>query len=213
MNPDHEDALYYRGNSLLELERFAEAGACWEQLVRVAPASSRAWVQLGILHTLSDAGTLLDLEAASDAFETAHRINPEESRPLMLWGEADLAQGKLDAARENLEAAHRMNPRATTALYLSGYIAWKRGDESEAQKLLAEAGASLEKAVPVVDVPGEGDTRSDDMNTARRKAARRRLFSGCIETLRSAPEPLISDQIFSCVDRKRAEVFTPNGSS
>jgi len=50
LNPRHEDALYYRGNSLLELERFAEAGECWEQLVRLNPSSSRARIQLGILH-------------------------------------------------------------------------------------------------------------------------------------------------------------------
>ncbi|MBW2386777.1 MAG: ASPIC/UnbV domain-containing protein, partial [Deltaproteobacteria bacterium] len=210
LNPRHEDALYYRGNSLLELERFAEAGACWEQLVRVNPSSSRARIQLGILHTLPGAGTLFDLNAALNAFEKAHRINPEESRPLMLWGEVDLAQGRLDAAHENLEAAYRMNPRATTALYLSGYIAWKRGDTRRAQELLERTSASLEKEVPFRGVLGEGDTRSDDMDTARRRAARRRLFAGCIEALRSTPEPLNPGQIFPCVDRLRANLFDPN---
>jgi tetratricopeptide (TPR) repeat protein len=210
LNPRHEDALYYRGNSLLELERFAEAGACWEQLVRVNPSSSRARIQLGILHTLPGAGTLFDLNAASDAFEKAHRINPEESRPLMLWGEVDLAQGRLDAAHENLEAAYRMNPRATSALYLSGYIAWKRGDTRRAQELLERTSASLEKEVPFRGILGEGDTRSDDMDTARRRAARRRLFAGCIEALRSTPEPLNPQQIFPCVDRMRANLFDPN---
>jgi tetratricopeptide (TPR) repeat protein len=212
MDPQHEDALYYRGNSLLELERFAEAGACWEQLVRVNASSSRAWVQLGILHTLTASGAPFDLNAASNAFETAHRINREESRPPMLWGEVDVAQGRLDAAHENLEAAYRMNPRATTALYLNGYIAWKRGDAPRAQELLERASASFEKEVAVRGVLGEGDTRSDEMNVARRKAARRRLFAGCIEALRSAPEPLDPARIFPCVDKTRAELFAPSGS-
>jgi tetratricopeptide (TPR) repeat protein len=213
LDPRHEDALYYRGNSLLELERFTEASECWEQLVRVNPSSSRALIQLGILHTLPHAGALFDLNAASNAFETAHRINREESRPLMLWGEADLAQGKLDAAHENLEAAYRMNPRATTALYLSGYIAWKSGDTRGAQELLERASASLEKKVPVRGVLGEGDTRSDDMAAARRKAARRRLFAGCVEVLRAAPESLTAEQTFPCVDRTREKLATPNGSN
>jgi tetratricopeptide (TPR) repeat protein len=209
----HEDALYYRGNSLLELDRFVEAGACWEQLVRMNPSSSRAWIQLGILHTLPNAGALFDLNAASIAFKTAHHINREESRPLTLWGEVDLAQGRLDAAQENLEVAYRMNPRATTALYLSGYIAWKRGDTRDAQELLDRASASLEQEVSIRGVPGEGDTRSGDMVVARRRAARRRLFSGCVEALRSASKSLPPEQIFRCVDRRRAKLSTPNGSN
>jgi hypothetical protein len=51
------------------------------------------------------------------------------------------------------------------------------------------------------------------MDTARRKAARRRLFAGCVEALRSAPESLTPDQIFPCVDRTRAKLFMPNGSN
>jgi tetratricopeptide (TPR) repeat protein len=213
LDPRHEDALYYRGNSLLELERFAEASECWEQLIRVSPSSSRALIQLGILHTLPDAGALFDLNAASNAFETAHRINREESRPLTLWGELELAQGRLDAAHANLEAAYRMNPRATSALYLSGYIAWKRGDARRAQDLLERASASFEKEVAVRGVLGEGDTRSDDIGVARRRAARRRLFAGCIEALRSAPEPLNPEQIFPCVDKTRAMLVAPMGSN
>jgi hypothetical protein len=104
-----------------------------------------------------------------------------------------------------------MNPRATSALYLNGYIAWKRGDAPRAQELLERASASFEEEVAVRGVLGEGDTRSDEMNVARRKAARRRLFAGCIEALRSAPEPLDPEQVFPCVDKTRAELFAPSG--
>jgi tetratricopeptide (TPR) repeat protein len=213
LDPRHEDALYYRGNSLLELGRFAEASECWEQLVRVNSLSSRALIQLGIVHTLPDAGALFDLDAASNAFETAHLINREESRPLMLRGEVDLAQGKLEAAREHLEAAYRMNPRATSALYLSGYIAWKKGDARAARELLRGARASLEEEASAGGLVGEGDTRSDDMAAERRKAARRRLFGRCIEALRAAPESPAPEQIYPCVDRARARLATPNGSN
>ncbi len=206
LDPRHEDSLYYRGNSLLELERYAEAGACWEKLIELNPLSSRAWVQLGILHTLPAAGALFNLEAASKAFETAHRINREESRPPMLRGEVEVAQGKFVSARANLEVAHRMNPKETTALYLSGYIAWKYGDARRAQELLEQAAASFEKLPVVAGVAGEGDTRSDAMEQARRKAAARRLFAGCIEALREAPAPLEPDRLFACVDTTRAEL-------
>ncbi len=209
MDPRHEDALYYRGNSLLELGRYAEASACWERLVAVNPSSSRAWVQLGILHALPAAGARFDLEAAARAFATAHQINREESRPPMLRGEVEVAQGELDAARESLEVAYRMNPRATTALYLGGYIAWKRGETSLARELLERASASFEKEVAVRGVLGEGDTLTDEMNRARRKAARRQLFGECIEALRGAAEPLDPDRLFPCVDETRARLPAP----
>jgi hypothetical protein len=106
-----------------------------------------------------------------------------------------------------------MNPRATTALYLGGYIAWKKGDTRGAQELLQRARASLEKEVSAGGLVGEGETRSDDMAVARRKAARRRLFGRCIEALRAAPESPAPEQIFPCVDRTRARLATPNGSN
>jgi tetratricopeptide (TPR) repeat protein len=202
----HEDALYYRGNCLLELERYAEANAAWKRLIRVNPASSRAWIQIGIVHALPKSGELFDLEAAAAAFEAAHRINREESRSLALWGEVVLAQGRLDEAHRILQSAHRMNPRSSSALYLSGYIAWKRGDEDRARELAERARASFEAMQPVRGVLGEGDTRSDDMAAARRKAAGRRLFASCLDELRSAPATLGPEQVFPCVDQRRASL-------
>jgi tetratricopeptide (TPR) repeat protein len=204
LDPRHEDALYYRGNSLLELGRHAEASACWERLIEVNPASSRAWIQLGIVRALPEAGDLFDLDAAIAAFETAHRLNREESRPLALWWGASVARGRLDDAQRVLESAHRMNPRSTSALYLSGYIAWKRGDAARGRELAERARGSFEAQQPVRGVLGEGDTRSSDLAAARRRAARRQLFADCLEALGDAPEPLDPDLLYPCVDRTRA---------
>jgi tetratricopeptide (TPR) repeat protein len=213
LDPRHEDSLYYRGNSLLELGRHAEASACWEQLIEVNPASSRAWIQLGIVRALPAAGDLFDLDAASAAFEAAHRINREESRPLALWGETSVAQGELDDAQRVLESAHRMNPRSTSALYLDGYIAWKRGDAARGRELAERARASFAAQQPVRGVLGEGDTRSPDMAAARHRAAQRRLFAVCLEALRDAPEPLDPDRLYPCVDRTRTALPAARGVS
>jgi hypothetical protein len=51
------------------------------------------------------------------------------------------------------------------------------------------------------------------MAAARRRAARRRLFAGCVEALRSDPEPLAAEQSFPCVDQARARLIEPNGSN
>jgi tetratricopeptide (TPR) repeat protein len=208
LDPAHEDALYNRGNCLLELERYAEANATWERLIRVNPASSRAWIQIGIDHALPESGQLFDLEAAAAAFEAAHRLNREESQSLALWGEAVLAQGRLDDAHRILQSAHRMNPRSSAALYLSAYIAWKRGNEGRARELAEQTRASFESIQSVRGVLGEGDTRTDDMAAARRKAAGRRLFAACLEEFRGAPATLDPERAFACVDRRRASLLS-----
>ncbi len=205
LDPRHKDALYYRGNSLLELERFAEAKVSWERLIEVNPASSRAWVQIGILHTLP-AAEAYDLEAAVAAFENAHQLNREESRPLVLWGEAAVALGMVETAAGVLASAYRMNPRASSALFLSAYVSWKRGDTEQSGELLRRAVRSLEAPESVSGLIGEGDTRSALMAETRRKADRRRLFSRCLEELRQADTPPATELVFSCVDRERAKL-------
>ena len=87
------------------------------------------------------------------------------------------------------------------------------GEEEPARELLTKAASTLVGSAPPEGVLGEGDTRSDDMDVVRRRAARRRLFAGCIEALRSAPEPLNPEQIFPCVDKTRATLFAPRGSN
>jgi len=206
LDPRHEDALYYRGNSLFELGRYAEAGECWKRLIELNAKSSRAWVQLGVLRTMPETGALYDLDAASEAFETAHRINREHSGPLVLWGETIVARGRLDEARGILESAYRMNPKAASALYLDGYIAWKRGDAERGRALLQRAREALEQEQPVQGVLGEGDARTADVAAVQRRAARRGLFTECLEALRDAPQPVDPDGALSCVDRRRAEL-------
>jgi hypothetical protein len=202
----HEDALYNRGNCFLEMGEFASAARCWNDLVEVNPSSSRAWTQLGVLHSIPEAGELFDLERAVAALRRSHRINPEESGPLLVWGEAELARGDLAAAEEVLSSAHRMNDRATSAFYLSAYLAWKRGDEAAARELLDRALESIVVEQPVRGVAGEGDTRSADMLESRRRARGRLLFAECTESLAEIADPGELDRSFACVDAIRSRI-------
>lgn len=206
LDPRHEDALYYRGNALLELEDYTQARENWEALLEVNPTSSRALVQLGILRTLPEAGEHYDLDAAVASFEKAHGINREESHPLMLSGEAALALGRLESARESLESAYRMNPRATAALYLGGYIAWKQGRTDVAGDLLGRARGSRDAPEIIEGVLGEGDTRSTLMAQTRRRAEGRRLFGECVLGLEETDALMAPDVAFSCVDRVLGEL-------
>jgi len=189
LDPRHEDSLYSRGNCLLELGRYAEAERCWEELLEVNPGASRAWVQIGMVRSMPEAGALWDPAAAAHALDEAHRINPEESGPLIRAGEARLAAGDLEGAEETLAAAASMNHMATSALFLSGYLAWKRGDAEQATRLLDLAAESLREELPSAAASSEGDTRGENMAEIRRRAAERRLFATCVERLRDDDEP------------------------
>ncbi len=200
LDPDHEDSLYDMGNAFLETGRYDEAVAAWERLLEVNAASSRAWIQLGVVRAMPVAGELYDLEGAVRAFEAAYDLNREESNPLVLWGEAALALGDRTTAARVLEAGYRMNDRAASALFLSGYLAWKEGRNERARALLESAIEASGGIREVEGASGEGDTRSERMAEVRRLAAARRLFSGCVEALRSAEPPADPDRLYACVD-------------
>lgn len=204
LDPTHEDALYSLGNCLLELGRYEEAKRAWERLLARNPSSSRAWVQIGVLRTILGS-TLFDLDEAVAAFRTAHRINREESRPLSLLGEAELARGSFAEARESLSAAHRMNPGESSALYLSGYLAWKRGDARRARELLTQTLQSFQTVMPIAGASNEGDVRTSRMKQTLQNVGTRRLFADCVEKLRGESDPT-PDRVFPCVDRVLAKL-------
>jgi tetratricopeptide (TPR) repeat protein len=205
IDPHHEDALYERGNCLLELARYAEAKASWEELLRVNPGSTRAWTQIGALHALPDAGELFDLEKACTILADAFKVNPEQSGALILWGEAAVARGDLVEAERVLASAYRLNPQATSALLLGGYVAWKRGDRRTAEELLQRAASSAATEPAPSPVVQEGETRSE-LDAIRRRASERRLFASCVDSLRAFggnPDP---ERIFPLVDAERRSV-------
>jgi tetratricopeptide (TPR) repeat protein len=206
LDPRHEDSLYNLGNCRLEQGNFDEAHAYWRELARINPASGRAWVQIGTVRSMPDAGELFDLQAADEAFAWAHEINPEHSGPLILRGEAALARGELDSAEEILTAAWGMNDQATSALYLAGYLAWKRGATETGAELLERAVASLERETPKHGVLGEGDTKSDRLEVDRRRAAGRRLFAECLDFLRESGPGVEPEVAFARVDARLSDL-------
>jgi len=204
LDPRHEDALYERGNCFLELGRYAEAKASWEELLRVNPGATRAWTQIGGLHALPEAGELFDLDKACQILSDAFKVNPEQSGALILWGEAAVAVGDLIEAERVLASAYRLNPQATSSLLLGGYVAWKRGDRRTAEELLKRAASAAAKE-PVSAMVREGETRSD-LDAIRRRASDRRLFAsciGCLQTLGENPDP---EKVFGLIDEARASI-------
>ena len=211
LDPTHLDSWYERGNCRLELGQFRDALGCWEMLLRLNPSSSRAWLQIGHIHLLPEAGDLYDPGRAAEAFRRAHELNREESGPLILWGQAALAGGDPDAALELFDTATRMNDQATEAFLLGGYIHWQRREMDLAHRRLRSAAGTLKKESTIEGTTGEGDTR-DDLAASRRAAASRRPFALGLESLRRAgpnPDPAT---VYAGVERARAELPEWRGS-
>lgn len=158
-DPQHEDALYYLGNMLLELGRYRDAAAAWEQLASVNPRSSRAHARLGDLHFCLEPGAPANLERAEAEYRRALRINQEETGPLLRLGEIALVRGNLADAGYFLDAVIGANPGSVEAQVLKGYLAWRAGDRSLAAAQFARAVDLARPAEPPAAVPGEGDTK------------------------------------------------------
>jgi tetratricopeptide (TPR) repeat protein len=208
LDPRHLDSLYSLGNCHLELGDWTKAVAAWEELTSVNPASSRAWLQIGLVHSLPEARDVFDLDLAAHAFRTAHELNEEESGALILWGETELARGRREEAERIFTSAYGMNDQATSAYYLAGYLAWTRGDEELGRDLLSHAVRSLAGEGPLHAASSEGDIKSARLATYRVEAAQRRLFADCVAALREDGDAAEAGTAFARVDDALARIAT-----
>lgn len=156
----HENALYYLGNTYLELRRLEDAYQVWQRLARAHPRSSRAFMQLGRLQMCYPESPLFDLRAARASFEQALALN-KDSGPVLHLGEVALLEGRFEEAVQLFDKTLAMNFRSVPAYVLKAYLAWRAKDRQTARML-------LEKAQPFVRVQidaarlqlEEGNTRA-----------------------------------------------------
>jgi tetratricopeptide (TPR) repeat protein len=158
LNPRHEDALYYLGNMDLALGRYAQAGAAWERLVTVNPASARAHSRLGDLHFCLQPGAPLDVARAEAEFRRAHEINGDETGPLLRLGEIALVRGSPARARYYLQAVIGTDAGSVAAHFLEGYLAWHAGDMQLAAAMFTRA-VELARPRGPATRSNEGDTK------------------------------------------------------
>ncbi len=161
LRPDHEDALYYLGATLLELGDVGGAGESWERLVRVNPASARGHVQLGILSACPAAGARFDLERAEAELSRAQEINPEQTGPLLWLAKVALLRRRPAEARSRVEAVLATNPESTEGRYLLAFLAWTEGARELAVEEFAAAARSARAVAPAAERGlREGDTEA-----------------------------------------------------
>jgi len=159
LDPDHEDALYYLGNTELELGDYQGAAAAWERLVAVNPASARGHSRLGDLYACPEPGAPRDLSRAEAEYRRALELNREETGPLLHLGELALIRGDLPAASSAFAAVIASNPRSVEAHLLQGYLSWKQGRTGSALERFRHAVELAHAPPPAQPTPGEGDTK------------------------------------------------------
>jgi tetratricopeptide (TPR) repeat protein len=162
LDPDHERSLYHLANCLIELDRYLDSLGPLEHLVKIAPLSQNAHLQLGLVKSCPSAGAVFDLDAAERELRRAVEINLEESGALLRLAGVVLVQGHLDQASELYELANQSNFRAVEGYYVRAYVDWKNGREGPARALLQEAVRQMGQPEVVAGVPGEGDTHEGD---------------------------------------------------
>ncbi|MEJ2338154.1 MAG: tetratricopeptide repeat protein [Gemmatimonadales bacterium] len=160
LNRRHEDVLYYLGNMHFELGEYGAAEQVWRRLVQVNPASARAHSRLGDLYMCTDLEEFLDLDAARAEFDRAHQINREDAGPPLKLGQIALLRDDLDTALGYLDAVIGSNYTSVDAHYLRSYIAWKRGDERQAEESLAQAVLYARPTELPAGTSQEGDTQT-----------------------------------------------------
>jgi enediyne biosynthesis protein E4 len=156
LDPNHQDSRYYLGNCFALSGDSERALEQLSELTRINPRSHRGHSQWGALRAIS-AQSDADLAAAEASYETAYKLNPEETGALLALGEIALLRGDAAKARAHLFNACRSNPRAVGGFFLQGYLAWQRGDAAEARELLEQAREALGQEWQPKGSTSEGD--------------------------------------------------------
>ncbi len=195
LNGGHEDALYYLGNSCLELGEYQTAEASWQRLAQINSHSARAHLQLGNLYLSFGQKEFFNLDSAEAEFQKALRINQEETGPVLRLGQIALIRGDLPKAQNYFDAVIATNFKSVEAHFLNGYIAWKAGNASKAKKLFSEAIKFSQADKPVQGVLSEGDTKSGHAQVASAPSKHRTLFQDCFDDLAELDEASAPQQM------------------
>ena len=132
-----EDSIHTwndKGIALDELEKYAEAIACFDEVIKLDPENSKAWINKGI--ALSSLERYEEVVACSDE---AIRLDPEYSKTWYNKGIALLRLERYEEAIACFDEAIRLDPEYLLALYAKGNLLRKLGRDEEAEQCLAKA--------------------------------------------------------------------------
>jgi len=111
-DPGHVQAMEYLGDTLIQLNKPAEAKPYLEKTLKLDPSQSLAHLDLGIL--LSDAG---ENEKALVELQLAEKLKPDDVNVHWRLGRLYRSMGKKDEAKVQFDKASTLNKAADEELY------------------------------------------------------------------------------------------------
>ena len=159
LQPGHEDSLYYLGNCQLEQGEFDRALDTYRRLLALNPeGSSRAYMQIASIRASLDERAPFDAAEAADLFRRALEVDPD-SGALLGLAEVAVLQEQYDEAEALLTRVEADNAMSIAAPYLQGYLAFRKGDETDAWSRFTTAVARGEIKKGSVKWTEEGDVK------------------------------------------------------
>lgn len=155
------ETLALRGDALMALGRYDEAGSAYRQFLDTSPGFSAFSRQAVFAETYGNVDVAVQFwQAAIDAAKDESPLDSAWARVQL--GNLLATNGRLDDASEQLSTALRVYPGYALALAGEGRVAAMRGDYKKAEALYQQAVAKLpspEFVAPLVDVAAAaGDT-------------------------------------------------------
>ena len=193
-NDQHEDALYYLGNVLLDLGEYAEAEKCWNKLIQINPHSARAHFQLGNLYLNHIRKEVFNINMAEKHFREVLSINEEESGSIFCLGQIELIRGNLINARQLFGAVSGLNYQNLDATFFNSYIDWKTDSLDRAISRLTNAIRSIQNAKSETVGTGEGDTKLGKPLYSTDRLGRKSLFYKYTHDLKGLDPSTINSQ-------------------
>ncbi len=120
-----------RGTVLYDLERYDDALLCFDNVLKIIPGASIAWVNKG--RVLSRLG---NYEDALDCFNNALGFNLNDPNALAYKGEILCKMGKYSEAMENIDKALDVNPELPLAWLNKGELLRAINEREDALKCI-----------------------------------------------------------------------------
>lgn len=131
--PHHHLGWFQQGRLLARLGRWSESEPCLREAVLRRPELSEGWLELGLVRLQQNRPA----EALED-FSRAHRLLPQDWRPLYQKGRALARLDRLAEAAEAFQAAVGLNPEAVEPRYQLAETLALLGRPAEAKVLFEE---------------------------------------------------------------------------
>ncbi|MCP3978883.1 MAG: tetratricopeptide repeat protein [bacterium] len=125
------ETLYRDGGRLLRERDYAAAQEAFEQVVKLEPRMTKAWLNLGIARAAQR-----NWEAAIEAYKGVLKVEPRHAKALNNIGNVYFRQGRYAESVDWYRRALEIDPDYILALYHYGWVLRQQNDSHEAETVL-----------------------------------------------------------------------------